>query len=292
MESDVFDHIVIAIDGSDEARAAAEMGLRVAARFNARISGISVIDVRVVEGPAVETLSPLWGEVTGRPFQPEVMRLYRERADSALDDLCSAAERAGVEPVDRSIEIGVAEDVLVDRTGDADLLVMGRRGEHGGFGRRNLGATLWRVLHRASCPVLVAGHPSPSEMTPAVEHPILPSRTLVAWEPTHRGISALELAVGYCQIVGAELRVVCAGDESHDSAMDEALERLADAGLSWESCRLDVQPADAVEEAIRRWNADCLFMGAFGRGVLRDRLFGSHTGDILQRITIPVFVCR
>jgi len=79
----VFDHVLIALDGSEEARSAALLGLRVAGRLEARVTGISVIDVRVVEGPAVETLSPLWGEVTGRPFQPELMRLYRDRAEAA-----------------------------------------------------------------------------------------------------------------------------------------------------------------------------------------------------------------
>ena len=51
-----------------------------------------------------------------------------------------------------------------------------------------------------------------------------------------------------------------------------------------------MDPADAVAEALRRWGTDCLFMGAFGKGRLRDFLFGSHTLEILERFSGPVFV--
>ena len=290
----MFDHILIALDGSDEARSAGELGLRLASRVGARVTGMSVVDVRVVEGPAVETLSPLWGEVTGRPFQPEVMRLYRERADAALDDFCSAAEAAGLDRIERCVEIGVAEDAILDRAADADLLVMGRRGEHAGFGRRSLGATLWRVLHRAPCPVLVAAKVARSPDAPSRDDAStgVPVRPLVAWEPGAGPAGALELAFAYCQLVGAEVRVVHAGDESHETHLDELHARLADSGVTWESTRIAAHPADAVAEAQRRWDADCLFMGAFGRGRLRDFLFGSNTAEILERMPVPVFVSR
>jgi nucleotide-binding universal stress UspA family protein len=251
--------------------------------MHARVTGLSVVDVRVVEGPAVETLAPLWGEVTGRPFQPELMRLYRERADLALDDFCASAEGAGLDRIERFAEIGVAEDAILDRAAEADLLVMGRRGEHAGFGRHVLGSTLSRVLHRTSCPVLVTG----SSMQVDIPH-----RPLVAWQPGPGAAGALELGVAYCRAVGAELRIVHAGDESHDHRLEEVHALLADSGVAWESARLAAHPADAVIEAQRQWDADCLFMGAFGRGRLRDLLFGSHTVEILERLTVPVFVFR
>jgi len=291
----VFDHILIALDGSAEARSAGELGLRLAKQVGGRVTGLSVVDVRVVEGPAVETLSPLWGEVTGRPFQPEVMRLYRQRADAALDDFCSAAEAAGLDRIERCVEIGVAEDAILDRAAKADLLVMGRRGEHAGFGRRSLGATLWRALHRSPCPVLVAEEVARSSHASGDDEAIpagVPVRPLVAWEPGPGAAAALELALAYCGAVNAGIKIVHAGDESHEAHLDEVHAKLADSGVTWESARLAGHPADAVAEAQLRWDADCLFMGAFGRGRLRDFLFGSNTAEILERIPVPVFVTR
>jgi nucleotide-binding universal stress UspA family protein len=277
----VFPKILVALDGSEDAGSAGAMAVQLARRFGSDVLGLCVIDVRVVEGPAVETLAPLWGEVTGRPFQPEVMRLYRERAESTLDDLCAKAEAEGAIRVERCADIGVAEETILEKASTADLLVMGRRGEHAGFGRQPMGATLWRVLHRATHPVLVAGRTAGTH---------LPVRPLVAWDSSPGSRKALDLAIRYATAVQSALNVVHAGDESRDSMLEEAHAALRKTGLTWESARLDADPSDAVAEAVTRWEADCLFMGAFGRGRLRDLLFGSHTTEIFERIAIPVFV--
>lgn len=277
----LFDRILVALDGSPDARGAAELAVRLSHRLELDLLGLSVIDVRVVEGPAVETLAPLWGEVTGRPFQPEVLRLYRERAESTLDDLCAMAEEAGAVRVERRVDIGVAEEAILEKAAATDLLVMGRRGEHAGFGRQAMGTTLWRVLHRADCPVLVAGPPASGKV---------PTRPLVAWDTSPGARRALELAIGYAEALEGGISLVHAGDEQHDPLLEEAHAVLRDTGLSWESARLDTSPSEAVAEALARWDADCVFMGAFGRGRLRDLLFGSHTTEIFGRVSIPVFV--
>lgn len=285
----MFDHILIALDGSDEARSAGALGIRVAHHMRARVTGLSVIDVRAVEGPAVETLAPLWGEVTGRPFQPELMRLYRERADSVLGDFCAQAEVAGLGQIERHAEVGVAEDVILQHAAGADLLVMGRRGEHAVFGRQVVGATSWKVLHRSAIPVLLGRKVAVTEIDDTSVGGI-PRLPLVAWDGSPGAGAALRLAIGYAAATDGALRLVHAGRESADVRLGEANEVIGANGLEWESARLDVQPADAIQEAQDRWDTDCLFMGAFGRGRLRDLLFGSHTADILERVSGPVFV--
>ena len=103
---------------------------------------------------------------------------------------------------------------------------------------------------------------------------------------------ALALAVEYARAVGTELRLVHAGSEESEVVLDEAHEVLGEHDVAWESVRLDAEPDDAVEEALTRWKADALFMGAFGRGRIRDLLFGSHTASIFERVTVPVMLVR
>jgi nucleotide-binding universal stress UspA family protein len=283
--------VLVTVDGSAEARTAGLAGLQIAARFGSEVRALAVVDVRAVEGPAVETLAPLWGEVTGRPFQPEVLRMYRERAARTLTGLDRDARSAGVLTVTSMVDIGVAEEAILEHAAEADLVVAGRRGEHAGFGKQVVGATLWRVLHRSPCPVLVGADGSwTRDLDGGTGLAGVPANPLVAWDCSKGGRSALRLATAYASKVGSPLRIVHAGDEAEDDRLDEAHAALQAADVAWESVRLNLDPADAVAEAVRRWGADCLFMGAFGRGRLRDFLFGSRTLEILERFSGPVFV--
>jgi nucleotide-binding universal stress UspA family protein len=54
---------------------------------------------------------------------------------------------------------GQPADVLLDQSGDATLVVVGRRGL-GGFRSLLLGSVSQQVVQHATCPVVVVNHPS------------------------------------------------------------------------------------------------------------------------------------
>jgi nucleotide-binding universal stress UspA family protein len=114
----------------------------------------------------------------------------------------------------------------------------------------------------------------------------------VAYDGREAAVRALDLAARYASAVGGELRVVTAGTEEADALLEPVHRLLHDHGVRWESARLDAEPADAVAEATRRWQADVLFMGAFGRSRVHDLLLGSRTDAILESVTLPAFVTR
>lgn len=294
----MFERILIALDGSPDARRAAELGLGLADAFGSRVSALFVIDTRVVEGPAVETLAPLWGEMSARPFRTEVLEAWTERGEEELRQFAERAGARGRERIETHLEVGLAEETILARSAGADLLVMGRRGENVGFGRHPIGSTLARVLRHVAHPVFVAG-PSgavaPEEAPEAPEDAgagSIPRTCLVAYDGREASVRALDLAARYAGAVGGELRVVTAGTEEADALLDPVHRLLHDHDIRWESARLDAEPADAVAEATRRWNAEVLFMGAFGRSRVRDLLLGSQTDAILESVTLPVFLTR
>jgi len=295
----MFERILIALDGSPDARRAAGHGLALADAFGSRVSALFVIDTRVVEGPAVETLAPVWGEMSARPFRAEVLQAWTDRGEQELRQFAVSAAERGREEVETHLEVGLAEETILARSAGADLLVMGRRGENVGFGRHPIGSTLARVLRHVAHPVFIAGRQEPDspdgKREPAVTGPesgSVPRTCLVAYDGREAAVRALDLAARYASAVGGELRVVTAGTEEADALLDPVHRLLHDHEVRWESARLDAEPADAVAEATRRWTAEVLFMGAFGRSRVRDLLLGSQTEAILESVSLPVFLTR
>ena len=112
----MFERILIALDGSPDARRAAGYGLALADAFGSRVSALFVIDTRVVEGPAVETLAPLWGEMSARPFRAEVLQAWTDRGEQELRQFAARAAELVAE--------GLVEPTAVDR----GRVVLTRRG--------------------------------------------------------------------------------------------------------------------------------------------------------------------
>ncbi|WP_418283177.1 universal stress protein [Halorubrum sp. DTA98] len=139
----MFDTIVIATDGSDSVQRAVDVALDVAARFDASVHALYVIDA---------------GEVESSP--DEVRTDLRNALDSqgevALDAIARAATAIDPE-LDVTTEIRegrpAAEISEYAREVDADVVVTGTRGRHG-ENRFLIGSVAERVVRTCPVPVL------------------------------------------------------------------------------------------------------------------------------------------
>ena len=139
----MFDTIVVATDGSDSVRRAVSAAVDVAARFEAEVHAVYVVDA---------------GEVESSP-------------DTVRDDLRDALDDEGQDALDRVSEaarerdaaLGVTVEVREGRPAseidayarsvDADLVAMGTRGRHG-ENRFLIGSVAERVVRTCPVPVL------------------------------------------------------------------------------------------------------------------------------------------
>ena len=277
----MFERIVVALDGSADSRNAADLAIRLAVRFESRLTALFVIDSRLIEGPAIEALAPIWGEINARPFRAEVIQTWNERSRSELDRFEARAAAAGCMSLERRQVTGLAEEAISEAGRSADLVVMGRRGENAGFGIHPIGSTLVRVLRHATHPVLVAG---------AAPSSGIPLTVMVALDGREASVRALDLAIRYCVATEARIHLLTAGEQRADAWLEPAHRLCSDHDVAWESVRLDAEPGNAVDEAIRRWKIDGLFMGAFGHGRIHDLLLGSHTEEIMDAASVPTFL--
>ncbi|WP_415381635.1 universal stress protein [Halosimplex sp. TS25] len=134
----MFDTVVIATDGSESASRAVDVALDVAAKFDADVHALYVVDR---------------GDVAASPdeLRKELVDALESAAEEALDDV---RERSG-----RSVTTAVrngrpgAEITQYVEDVDADVVALGTRGRHGDHGFV-LGSVADAVVRRCDRPVL------------------------------------------------------------------------------------------------------------------------------------------
>jgi nucleotide-binding universal stress UspA family protein len=145
--------IVVGLDGSAGARAALDAALDEAARTGA--------DVEALVAFAIDDYWTDFGTAAPKPPE-EVRRELSERAERDVAEVL-AGRAADAPPVAVRTEVvdGAAQDVLVERSRGARLLVVGSRG-HGTLRGLLLGSVALHCAMHAVPPVLVV-HPGPAQ---------------------------------------------------------------------------------------------------------------------------------
>jgi nucleotide-binding universal stress UspA family protein len=138
--------VVVAVDGSDQAKRALAWALE-----EARLSDATLVVAHI----AAEPPHVAWALAPPGPTNQELIELGRELVvDEALADI----DTGDVE-VERVVRGGNVVEGLCELCEDADLLVVGARGL-GGFAGLLLGSVSQQVVAHAPCPVVVVGRGS------------------------------------------------------------------------------------------------------------------------------------
>jgi nucleotide-binding universal stress UspA family protein len=141
------DHaVIVGADGSEPSSRAVDAAADVAAMTHAPLR-----IAYVAHAPSMES----WAYVESSKAGSESTHKVREHADSTLE---AAAERVRAAHPDASVSTevlyGDPGPVLAELAGRAGLVVVGSRGR-GGFAGMLLGSTSHRLIHDATCPVMV-----------------------------------------------------------------------------------------------------------------------------------------
>jgi nucleotide-binding universal stress UspA family protein len=143
-ESDARPPVVVGVDGSEGSLAA----LRWAARYGAATK-TPVKAVLVWHYPTAAAQPP----VGHLPEQVEE-EVEGEEKGTLRDALAKAAPDTAGAQVHGAIRYGHPAEALIDESGQAGLLVVGRRGR-GGFLGMHLGSVSQHCVNAAQCPVVV-----------------------------------------------------------------------------------------------------------------------------------------
>jgi nucleotide-binding universal stress UspA family protein len=301
-------NILCPIDFSEHSRRALDHALVIARWYG---SAVTVLHVYMRTPPA---LIPHGGPVLDTVNLTET---DREQLAAAVADFAAESNAPGL-PLEIVIREGRAAAGILERAGQADLLVMGTHGRSG-FDRLALGSVTEKVLRKALCPVLTVPRRVP-EAVPVAQ--VVFTRILCPVDFSESSLRALDYAMSLAREADAHLTVL------HVMMYDMAVEApdlyetlIADRDLgadafqqrceAYSRNRLDTIVPDTVREACRvetrlghgkayrdilrvaaEQQADLIVMGVKGHGALDRMFFGSTTQHVVRQADCPVLTLR
>jgi nucleotide-binding universal stress UspA family protein len=143
-EGDARPPVVVGVDGSDESVAALRWAVRYAGATGAPVWALLAWHYPTVAGQPPVGHAP---EAVNKEVEDE------ERANLAEAIGKAVSDAPGVH-VEAKIRYGHPAEVLIDESGHADVLVVGRRGHTRVIGR-HLGSVSQHCVNAAQCPVVV-----------------------------------------------------------------------------------------------------------------------------------------
>jgi len=209
--------------------------------------------------------------------------------------------------VDAELCAGSPATAIIEKADEwkPDLLLVGSHGRTA-LGRFFFGSVSHKLSHDAHCSVRVCRG--------RVKEPGAPVRLIVAVDGSKGAEVAVRSAASREWPKGSEARVVNASwtvptltpplgsgpiiNWFHEenarvkAAVDGAVARLNGVGLKAESVIEEGDPKEVLVRVAENWGADCIFLGARGRGRLERFLIGSVSSAVVARAHCSVEVTR
>jgi len=272
----MIESILVGTDGSAAAAAAETFAVSLAARMRARLVGLSIVEERAYR---------VIDDGLGLPPRPTngLEGWLKARADAACRRISDHARAAGIEAVCETAA-GIADDRLVERAGQAGLLVLGRDGEHADFRTALVGAVVDSAIRKTSKPAVVV---------PAEAH--LSGPLVLAFDGSPGSRIAAKLTVELANRLSEPVHVfVDSKDKGRAAARFDEVRRLL-AGLSVpvrETASTLGRPDVKIIDAAREAGAGLIVMGAFGRSRITEFFLGSNSAAVIRNSPTAVLLAR
>ncbi|WP_404403531.1 universal stress protein [Pelagibacterium halotolerans] len=281
--------IIAFIDGSVYSDSVLDHAAWAAQRLDASVDVVHVIGRRDISTTTFDLSGSLMlGARTNllnelAELDAQKARLAMERGRVLVDGAVARLQEAGVKEAHAKLRKGDILDAVQDLEPDADLIVIGKRGEAADFAKLHLGSNLERVVRESSKPVIVAARAFTR-----------PERFMVAFDG---GVSATKAIAHIAQgklFPGLECHVVMAGKDTEENRgkLDTARTQLVNAGYKVSTKLADLEPEALIADYVIDNAVQFLVMGAYGHSRIRTFIIGSTTTEMIRSVTIPVMLFR
>ncbi|MFH1346619.1 MAG: universal stress protein, partial [Pseudomonadota bacterium] len=210
-------------------------------------------------------------------------KLSQKRGRAILIEAKARLLAAGIRDVSTKLRHGDLVETVNELEVDADLVIVGKRGEAADFARLHLGSNLERIVRASQKPVFVASRSFQDVR-----------RFLVAFDGGPSSQKAVDHIARGSLFPGLQCHLLTVGAETAaaQDALGDASKRLRDAGYSVEAKLVKGQPDAAIVEYVEAQQIDLLVMGAYGHTRLRNLIIGSTTTEMIRSCRVPVMLFR
>ncbi len=281
----MYKNILLCTDGSPTAENAAAHAVALAGKLKARVTALYVTDIRVLEGPLLSDISGALGAQTYNALLPQLEQIQKEKAEALLQAVKKRCADAHIECA-AAHETGTLIHKLLEYERTADLVVLGRQGEHAKWLEDALGSSVERMARASVKPCLIA----PGEFRP-IEH------ILIAHDGSAESTKALRAGIGLAVDLGVGVTIITVCQKEGEEAA--ATKILKDAEQQALAAKLSVHAelghGHAESEILRvceEVGAELIVMGAYGHTRIRELILGSTTSQVLTESHVPVLLYR
>ncbi len=209
-------------------------------------------------------------------------KLARKRGQAIVEDAAARIGAEGVEVTAR-LRLGDLVETLRDAEDEADLVIIGKRGEDADFAALHLGSNMERVVRASTKPILVASR---------AFQPV--KKLLVAFDGGPSALKAVNHIARSELFAGLAIHLLTVGAETTEAkrAIEGAAALLKGAGYGVTTEIAEGQPEHLIAVRAEAHDFDLLIMGAYGHSRIRSLLIGSTTTAMIRACKVPVLLFR
>lgn len=276
-------NILLAVDGSPSAKAAAYAAIQIASALAWNIHALYVVDATQVFEMYSDTsqeLRKLGGEISIE--QP--VTLFEEQGTLSLIEVEEMCLKMNV-PVTTEMIFGGVYETILEVSKHFSLLALGRRGNHYVRDDHHLGSNFRKIAHHARIPLLIGGTENVS-----LKH----QHILLAYDGSKFSQTALSWAEKL-QKMFTDVMTVSVGQKCEEDCvwLDERKKEIEDSSLKHYEFDGEIgEPGEIIASVASSRQADMVVMGSYQHSLFREWITHSTLDNVMHEVAIPILAAK
>ncbi len=278
----MFKNILVPVDGSNYGVSQINYAIELAKIYNAKITALFIVDIKMVEGPMLRDLSFLSETLTNFEYHNEVKNSLEEKGNAALEKIKQICADGNV-ACECKIMPGIIPNAIAEQAKLADIIILGKRGENSNFGGEFLGSSTENATRLSNKPVMVV-----EETYRAIK------KMMFAYDGSASANKALQVVADLTLAAKLELSVITVYDDETDGKqiLSEAVSYLNSYNIKPVEILKSGDVVDTIISEANETGCDLIMMGAYGHSTFQQMLLGSTTTLLIRAARTPVLLYR